>query len=127
MNNDKPPGIELSGITPEYKLHYLIRRNSNPIFEKDICNKYEQDLYDYYNLSVELFRLIIKRKFLIMSYFETQDKIETMDDFYMPNLFPCIREQIIIIHRKIQYNKNIILNNWNIYNNILNKYIIKYG
>lgn len=127
MNNDIQCWIELSGLTPEYKLHYLIKDNCNPIFAKDICNEYEKNIYNYYNLIIELSALINKRKFLILSSFDMQNRVGTVFDFYCPDLFPYIREQIITVHRKIQSNKTIILNNWFIYNKILNKYIIKYG
>lgn len=127
MNTENQFLIELSRITPEYKLHYLIKENINPIFAKDICNEYEKCIYDYYNFIIELSGLINKRKLLILSCFDMQNRVGTIFDFYCPDLFPYIREQIITTHRKIQCNKNIILNNWNVYNNILNKYIIKYG
>ena len=112
--------IEMTTLSCEYKLHYLLRNTINPICKKDICNNYDQYIYDYYNLVVELLELLTKRKLLIISYFEMQHKIGT-------NLFPCTITQIIDVHRKIQYNKNKILNNWLVYNTILNKYIINYG
>ena len=126
MNDANKDWIEMTVLPREYKLHYLLRKNSNPIFEKDICNKYEQHIYDYYNLIEGLTKLLTERKHLINSYFEMQHKLVTANDFYRANLFPRIRGEIIYVHRKIQGNKAIILHNWSTYNTILNKYIVKY-
>ena len=128
--------IEMTAISNEYKLHYLLRNYSNPIFSnskpkpnsnsKSIAT-HEKDIYEYYNLLLELIMLCNILKFRIISYYETQDK-KTYDyvssSFY---LFPEIKEVIISTHRDIKKRKKHILENWELYNPIITKYIIEYG
>ena len=113
-------------ISKNKKLNYLLKLDTKTLNKINFTSKNMKTIQYYIKYSKYLHNTVNQRIKLICNYYKSLNKKSYYYDFYNEHLFSENILEILIYLKFQNYYLDIILNNWNIFNPIINNFITQY-